>query len=231
MSRVCMIFGLCGGGSVSDIVQEYLNQSSKRSPRVAGVAWYGRGKLHNVRVMTESDSTTSRTHLASLNGAPGVVALYNNTPVGVWEPMVAHLRTREVILVMCGQIADADNWRTAFVRQGGVFHTAFDSEILLHLVSGIITRAESEIAAELAKLRGDFTAIILEKHRMLGYRSFCAKKRLFLSKLRRALLLSSSDSKGGKSQTVFVKQLRPGELVSVNRKRRDCRSWLCNLET
>lgn len=163
---MCGIVGVAGIERASEIAYHCLYALQHRGQEAAGIAAVsdGTARLHKAAglVVDAFDDRTLRESLAghiaighvrySTAGGPGLANA---------QPIMARYHEGDLTLVHNGNITNALALRAELVREGAIFQTTADSEVLVHLIAR--SRYESvddQIRDALSRLTGAFSIIL-----------------------------------------------------------------------
>jgi amidophosphoribosyltransferase len=118
-----------------------------------------------------------------------------------------------------GNLVNYDVLRNDLERQGAIFTTRSDTEILLHLLARArAPRIEDRIREALAQVEGAYTLVLMHQDGIIGVRDPHGYRPLVLGKLGEGYVLASETSSLGLIDATFVREIEPGEIVSISNK-------------
>ncbi|NUN93117.1 MAG: amidophosphoribosyltransferase [Verrucomicrobiae bacterium] len=141
----------------------------------------------------------------------------------------SHLTNAQPILVDCGrgQIAvghngnfvNANLLRDELEASGSIFQTTVDSEVVLHLLTRLREgeRKESTLRRALGEIRGAYALLIMGEKEIIGVRDPLGIRPLSIGKLDGAYILSSETTAFDLIHATFIRDVKPGEIVIINR--------------
>ncbi|HXE81640.1 MAG TPA: amidophosphoribosyltransferase, partial [Vicinamibacterales bacterium] len=122
-------------------------------------------------------------------------------------------------LAVChnGNLVNASELRDQLVRDGAIFQTNSDTEVVVHLFArSRASSAEAAVTDALSQVRGAFSFVMMTRDRLIGVRDPHGFRPLALGRLGEAWVLCSEtcalDLIGG----VYVRDVEPGELVVIS---------------
>jgi len=122
-------------------------------------------------------------------------------------------------IAMChnGNIVNARDLRKELERQGSIFQSTSDTEVLIHLVakSGAQT-PEDRLADATRRLRGAFSLVVLTETRLIGLRDPNGIRPMVLGRLGDAYVLSSETCAFDLIDAEFIRDVEPGEMVIID---------------
>jgi amidophosphoribosyltransferase len=113
-----------------------------------------------------------------------------------------------------GNLVNANEVRDALVRQGAIFQTSSDSEVVVHLFArSPEDTSEGAIVDAISQVRGAFSFVMMTKDRVFGVRDPHGFRPLALGKLGDAWVLASETCAMDLIGATYVRDVEPGELV------------------
>ena len=133
------------------------------------------------------------------------------------EPLFFRHYTGDFAMAGEGNLVNAHQLTTYLEKQGSLFQTSTDSEILAHLIkkTGKEERIVRLIKA-LNMLEGGFTFVIVTKSRIYACRDKYGIKPLCLGKLGDGYVVSSESCAFGIMGAEFIRDINPGEVICLD---------------
>jgi len=124
-------------------------------------------------------------------------------------------------IAMChnGNIVNAPELRKELEKQGSIFQSTSDTEVLIHLVaksSGETT--ESRLNDAVNKLAGGFSLLVLTETKLIGVRDRNGIRPLVLGKLENSWVLASETCAFDLIGARYERDVEPGEMVVIDEK-------------
>jgi amidophosphoribosyltransferase len=116
-----------------------------------------------------------------------------------------------------GNLVNAGELRDALVREGAIFQTSSDTEVVVHLYAR--SREEGTDAAvvqAISQARGAFSFVMMTKDRLIGVRDPHGFRPLALGRLDDAWVISSETCALDLIGATYVRDVEPGEVVSIS---------------
>jgi amidophosphoribosyltransferase len=138
--------------------------------------------------------------------------------IGNAQPILIDSHRGQLALAHNGNLVNALQLRRDLERDGAIFQSSSDSEVILHLIAR--SRAESledAITEALMQVRGAFSLIFLTPERMYAVRDPHGFRPLSLGKLGPAYLLASESCAFDIVDAEFLRDVEPGELLIVSK--------------
>jgi amidophosphoribosyltransferase len=133
------------------------------------------------------------------------------------QPLVAHRAWGSMAIAHNGNIVNALSLREALERDGAIFSTTTDTEVILHLVAR--SRRWDFVDAilwALSQLKGAFTLVILTADTLIGVRDPYGFRPLWLGRKDGAWVLASETSALDLIDAVPEREVQPGEVLVIN---------------
>ncbi|MDQ7011219.1 MAG: amidophosphoribosyltransferase [Mariprofundaceae bacterium] len=155
----------------------------------------GRNSIGHVRYSTSGESGLRNCQPFSYEYAHGGIAMCHN-----------------------GNIVNAPELRRELEREGSIFQSTSDTEVLIHLVAksnGETT--EFRLMDAVRRLAGGFSLLVLTETRLIGLRDRNGIRPLVLGKLDGSWVLASETCAFDLIGASFVRDVEPGEMVIITR--------------
>lgn len=118
-----------------------------------------------------------------------------------------------------GNLTNASSLRRGLEKQGSIFQTTMDSEIVLHLlVRSEGAEIEERLLAALRKCDGAYAIVFLTEKKLIGVRDPFGFRPLCLGKKDGSYVLASETCAFDLIGAEYVRDIEPGELVSISGK-------------
>src|SRR5436189_940093 len=216
----CGVFGIFGHPEAANMTYLGLYALQHRGQESAGIAASDGQQVRISRAMGYVADTFDGPTLA---GLPGAIAIGHVRYSTAGE---SKLLNAQPILIDCahGQIAIAHNGnlvnarelRDRLVRDGSIFQTSSDTEVVLHLYA---RSREHTIAAALiasiSQVTGAFSLVLLTKDRMIAARDPHGFRPLALGRLGDAYIVCSETCALDLIGATYVRDVEPGEVVII----------------
>jgi amidophosphoribosyltransferase len=156
----------------------------------------GHRAIGHVRYSTSGSSSLRNAQPISANTAHGPVAIAHN-----------------------GNLVNAEELRQELERDGAVFQSSSDTEVILHLLARAdgVTLAD-QLAAALGRVRGAYTLLLLTPEQVIGVRDPSGFRPLTLGQLGQSWLLASETCALDLMEAQVVRDVEPGEVVVIDER-------------
>jgi amidophosphoribosyltransferase len=217
----CGVFGIFGHPEAANLTYLGLYALQHRGQESAGIATSDGEKLRVSRAMGHvAEAFDERT----LDTLPGHIAIGHTRYSTAGE---SRLQNAQPILIDCahGQIAIAHNGnlvnarelRDRLVRDGSIFQTNSDTEVVLHLYArSREPTVEDALVESIAQITGAFSLALLTKDRLIAARDPHGFRPLALGKLGDAYIVCSETCALDLIGATYVRDVEPGELLIIS---------------
>ncbi|MEL7368233.1 MAG: amidophosphoribosyltransferase [Myxococcota bacterium] len=117
-----------------------------------------------------------------------------------------------------GNLVNVDNLRNDLEREGAIFSTRSDTEILVHLLARArAPRIEDRVREACAQVEGAYTLLIMHRDGLIGVRDPNGYRPLILGQVNGAHVLTSESCALELLGGEFVREIEPGEMVCLTK--------------
>jgi amidophosphoribosyltransferase len=217
----CGVFGIFGHPEAANLTYLGLYALQHRGQESAGIATADGEKIRISRAMGHvAEAFDER----ALEGLPGHIAVGHTRYSTAGE---SKLQNAQPILIDCahGQIAIAHNGnlvnarelRDRLVRDGSIFQTSSDTEVVLHLYARSREHSvEDAIVESISQVSGAFSLALLTKDRLIAARDPHGFRPLALGRLGDAYIVCSETCALDLIGATYLRDVEPGELVVIS---------------
>lgn len=217
----CGVFGVYGHPNAAELTYYGLYALQHRGQESAGIVTSDGCQFHEAKGMGLVPQVFKPGALQEL---PGKLAIghtrYSTTGS-------SHLRNAQPLTVDCarGQIAIAHNGnltnaaalRNSLEARGSIFQTTVDSEIILHLMAQPSpSKSNDHLVQAIRKIEGAYSLVIMTEKELIGVRDPHGFRPLCIGRLEDSYVLSSETCALDLIHAKFVRDVEPGEIVSIN---------------
>jgi amidophosphoribosyltransferase len=217
----CGVFGIFGHPEAANLTYLGLYALQHRGQESAGIATADGEKIRLSRAMGHvAEAFDER----ALEGLPGHIALGHTRYSTAGE---SKLLNAQPILIDCahGQIAIAHNGnlvnarelRDRLVRDGSIFQTSSDTEVVLHLYARSREHTvEDALIESISQVSGAFSLVLLTKDRLIAARDPHGFRPLAIGRLGDAYIVCSETCALDLIGATYLRDVEPGELVVIS---------------
>ncbi len=217
----CGIFGVHGAEGAAAMVALGLHALQHRGQEAAGItSWDGR-VFHSHRAMGHVAGNFDRDEV--MRGLAGSLACGHvrysttgETSLRNVQPLYADLSSGGFAIAHNGNISNATTLRKALVRDGAIFQSTSDTEVIIHLVakSSYRTLLDRFIDA-LKHVEGAYSLICLTPEGMIACRDPLGIRPLVMGRLGDAIIFASETVAFDVVGAEYIRSVEPGELIVV----------------
>jgi amidophosphoribosyltransferase len=219
---MCGIVGVTGVDRAAELAYLGLYALQHRGQEAAGICAVdpdGRARLHREHglvvdgfsneVLGELPGRIALGHVRySTAGGPGLVNA---------QPILVRYHEGDLTLVHNGNITNAGEIRDELVREGALFQTTVDSEVIVHLIAR--SRADTvdgQVIEALTRLTGAFSVIIAVGSTLYAARDPWGFRPLILGQLEKGFTLASETCALDLIGADREHALAPGEVIRID---------------
>ncbi|MCG7337393.1 amidophosphoribosyltransferase [Sporosarcina sp. ACRSM] len=225
LNEECGVFGIWGHEDAAQISYYGLHALQHRGQEGAGIVTKEGKKLHVVKDEGLVNEVFSGDAIKNLKGnaAIGQVRYTTENGRGIEnvQPLVFRSTTGSLSIALNGNIVNAVELREHLERQGSIFQTASDTEVLAHLVkrttSGTLTQ-QDRVKKALALLKGAFAFVMLTDDGLMVAQDPNTIRPLSIGKMGDAWVVASETCAFDIIGAECVRSVEPGELIIINDK-------------
>src|SRR5215831_14804720 len=217
----CGLFGAWNHQEAANVAYLGLYALQHRGQESAGIAATDGHAFHVEKAMGWVADVFSRERLKRLPGHRAIGHVRYSTAgssnVRNAQPISANTVHGLVAIAHNGNIVNAEELRTELERDGAVFQSSSDTEVILHLLarSEGITLAD-QLARALTRVKGAYTLLLLTPESMIGVRDPSGFRPLTLGRLGDTWLLASETCALDLMEARVVRDVEPGEILIVD---------------
>ena len=224
LNEECGVFGIWGHVDAAQISYYGLHALQHRGQEGAGIVTKDGNKLHVIKGEGLVNDVFSGNEIENLKGnaAIGQVRYSSENGRGIEnvQPLVFRSTTGSLSVAHNGNIVNAVELREHLERQGSIFQTNSDTEVLAHLIkrsSGSLNQRD-RVKKALAMLKGAFAFVILTDDGLMVAQDPNGLRPLSLGKMGNAWVVASETCAFDIIGAEWVRSVEPGELIIINDK-------------
>jgi amidophosphoribosyltransferase len=132
------------------------------------------------------------------------------------QPILIDCAHGEIAICHNGNLVNAQELREMLVREGSIFQTTSDTEVLLHLYArSKAPTPEQALVESVAQAKGAFSLVLLTKDRLIAVRDPHGFRPLTLGKLGDSYIVCSETCALDLIDAEWVRDIEPGEVFIV----------------
>ena len=134
------------------------------------------------------------------------------------QPLMVSYAGGQISLAHNGNLTNAGELRAELEKQGGVFQTSIDSEVIVSLIArSQKPTIEERVTESLARVQGAYCLVIMTKDKLIGVRDPHGFRPLCVGKLNGGWIIASETCALDTVGAEFYRDVRPGEMVVIDK--------------
>lgn len=223
LNEECGIFGVWGHPDAARVTYFGLHSLQHRGQEGAGIVSNDQGKLYGYRDLgLLSEVFKDDRDLENLKGSAAIghvrYATAGNGSVDNIQPFLFKFYDCSCGLAHNGNLTNARSLRKELERDGAIFHSNSDTEILMHLIRR--SKAENwldQLKEALNTVKGGFAYIIMREDCMVAALDANGFRPLAIGQMKNgAYVIASETCALEVIGAEFVRDVQPGEIIIVN---------------
>ena len=219
----CGLFGIWNHAEAANVVYLGLYALQHRGQESAGIASTDGEHFQVEKAMGWVADVFSLDRLKRLPGHRAVVHVRYSTAgssnLRNAQPITGTTAHGPVAVAHNGNLVNAEALREELEKDGAVFQSSSDTEVILHLLA----RSEGatlvdQLARALTRVRGAYTLLLLTPDSVIGVRDPSGFRPLTLGRLDDALVLASETCALDLMEAKVERDVEPGEIVVIDER-------------
>ncbi|MBL1230359.1 amidophosphoribosyltransferase [Enterococcus sp. BWB1-3] len=223
LNEECGIFGVWGHPDASRLTYFGLHSLQHRGQEGAGIVSNDNGKLNGHRDLgLLSEVFKEDRIIEELKGAAAVghvrYATAGNGSVDNIQPFLFKFYDGSVGLAHNGNLTNAKSLRKSLEKDGAIFHSNSDTEILMHLIRrSKQTTFIEQLKESLRQVKGGFAYLLMTETAMIAALDPNAFRPLALGKMKNGAYVVASETCALEvSGAAFIRDVEPGEVIIID---------------
>jgi len=218
----CGVFGIFGASDAAALTTLGLHALQHRGQEAAGIVSFDGAQFHAERHRgLIGDTFTKKAVLDRLKGMSAVGHTRYSTAGGDEmrnvQPFFAEFAGGGFALAHNGNLTNALTLRAQLQRDGSIFHTTSDTEVVLHLIATAKQPSfEERLVAALGQLEGAWSLVGITNKKLVGCRDPLGVRPLVLGDLDGAHILASETCALDIIGARHVRDIEPGEMIVID---------------
>jgi len=219
----CGVFGIFGHNNAANLTYLGLYALQHRGQESAGIAISDGTDLSVLKDLGMVNQIFDAETLYSMKGDRSIGHVRYSTTgsntVANAQPLVVSYSKGKLALSHNGNLVNADELRRRLESSGSTFQTTTDSEVIANLIARLGRNSIREALVECVKsLKGAYSIVILTENELIGLRDPHGIRPLCLGSLDGSYVLASETCALDTIGATFIRDVRPGEIVSISKK-------------
>lgn len=218
----CGLFGIYGHKQASWLTYLGLYAQQHRGQEACGIVSNNKGSLSVYKHMGLVNDVFNEEVLAKLKGAAAVGHVrYSTTGSSVLknaQPLLIDYAKGSICIAHNGNLVNSFDLRRDLEKNGSIFQTTTDSEIIIHLMA----RAKSadllnSLLFALERVKGAYSLVMMDNQRLIGVRDPHGFRPLALGKLGDSWCLASETCAFDLLGAKYLREVEPGEIIFIDK--------------
>ena len=232
---MCGIFGIYGHPEAANLTYLGLHGLQHRGQESAGITSSDSRRLYTYRGMGLVVDLFDNATLGRLKGGAAIghvrYSTAGETDVANAQPLAVRHARGQLAIAHNGNLVNAGSLRQELERNGSIFSSNVDSEVIVHLFARTTEhKIVDRIATSLARLQGAFSLLFLTERKLiaardpLGFRPLCLGRLPYEDRRRNGgeqaagWVFASETSSFDLIGAQYMRPVDPGEIIVVDRK-------------
>ncbi len=217
----CGVFGIFGHPEAANMTYLGLYALQHRGQESAGIAAADLRQVRVSRAMGYVAETFDNNELSHLPGPLAIGHVRYSTAgeskLSNAQPILIDCAHGQIAICHNGNIVNASELRDELVRQGSIFQSGSDTEVVLHLYARSKAASVDEAIVEsVAQVQGAFSFLMLTKDQLVAVRDPHGFRPLALGRLGDATVVCSETCAMDLIGATYVRDVEPGEVLVIS---------------
>jgi amidophosphoribosyltransferase len=218
----CGVFGVFGHPDAAALTALGLHALQHRGQEATGIVTYDGEQFHAHRGLGHvSENFSSKEVIGRMPGASAIghvrYATTGEVALRNVQPLFADFEFGGLAICHNGNLTNSYHLRRQLVRRGSIFQSTSDTEVIVHLIATSLKETvEERVTDALRQVEGAYSLAALSQDGVIGVRDPLGVRPLVLGKLGDAWILSSETCAFDIIGADFVREIEPGEIVSLS---------------
>ena len=220
LSEECGIFGIVSHPEAARIAYLGIYALQHRGQESAGIATSDRKRLHVEKGMGYVADVFDSSRLERLHGDMALAHVRYSTAGSSSmlnaQPILIDCWRGPIALAHNGNLTNAAYLKHELERDGAIFHSNSDSEVILHLISRSRRRTLQEAFVEaLRTVQGAFSLVLMTPEYLLAARDPHGFRPLCIGRLEKSYVVASETCAFDLINAEYIRDVEPGEVVRI----------------
>jgi amidophosphoribosyltransferase len=217
----CGVFGIFGHPEAANMTYLGLYALQHRGQESAGIAASDGLQMRISRAMGYVADVFDGETLSRLPGTSAIGHVRYSTAgeskLSNAQPILIDCNHGQIALCHNGNIVNARELRDELVRQGSIFQSSSDTEVILHLYArSKAPTVEDAIIESVQQVQGAFSLALLTRDRLVAVRDPHGFRPLALGRLGDAFVVASETCAMDLIGATYVRDVEPGEVLVIS---------------
>jgi amidophosphoribosyltransferase len=217
----CGVVGVFGHPEAANLVYLGLYALQHRGQESAGIVASNGEALIAHRGIGHVAEIFSEEVIQRLEGQSAIghnrYSTHGQTILKNTQPLVVEYVLGALGVAHNGNLVNAKLLRDRLERQGSIFQSTVDTEVIIHLIAGSReTTLVDRVIDALGQVRGAYSLVFLTEDRLIAARDPHGFRPLVLGRLKNAVVVASESCALDLIEATYEREVEPGEIVVVS---------------
>jgi len=216
----CGVFGIYGNSEATRLTYLGLYALQHRGQESCGIVASDGSELRLERAMGHVSDAFNQSHLDRLRGASAIGHVRYSTAgeVSILEaqPFLVNCQHGQIAVCHNGNLPFAREDRRRLEREGAIFSSTSDTEIVLHGVARSQLPVREAVPQVLRETEGAFSMLFLTPKELIAIRDSRGFRPLALGRLGDAWVVASETCAFDLIDAQYVRDVEPGEMIVID---------------
>jgi amidophosphoribosyltransferase len=217
----CGVFGIFGHPEAANMAYLGLYALQHRGQESAGIASADGSRVRVSRSMGYVADIFDTETLSTLPGTRAIGHVRYSTAgesrLANAQPFLIDCAHGQISICHNGNLVNADELRSELVREGSIFQSGSDTEVVLHLYARSKARSvEDAVVESVSQVQGAFSFLLLTPDKLIAVRDPHGFRPLALGRLGEAFVVCSETCAMDLIGATFIRDVEPGEVLVIS---------------
>jgi amidophosphoribosyltransferase len=221
MNEECGVFGIFGHTHAAQLTYYGLHALQHRGQESAGIVVSDGEKFTHHKGMGLVTEAFANDALAKLKGNRSIGHVRYTTAgdsrLENAQPLIFKYKLGNLALAHNGNLVNAGQIKSHLERQGSIFQTTSDTEVIAHLIarSGY-EKIEDAVKEALSMIKGAYALLVMTENKLIAALDPNGLRPLSLGRIGDQYVLSSETCAFDVTGAAYEREVEPGELVIID---------------
>ncbi len=133
------------------------------------------------------------------------------------QPLSIRHSKGELAIAHNGNLVNTSTLKSKLEKQGSIFQTTNDTEVILHLIARSLEDSiEASIADALAQVKGAYSLLFMTNNKLIAVRDPLGMRPLVMGKIGESWVFSSETTSFRLIGAEYIREVEPGEMVVID---------------
>lgn len=219
-SEECGVFGIYGHKYAANLAYLGLYALQHRGQESAGIASTNGENLYRYAGMGQVATVFNEDKLKELEGFAAIghnrysttgASLYRNA-----QPLRAYTHLGAIAIAHNGNLTNTNTIRTRLEKEGSIFQTTMDSEVIVHLLARSKGKNMEEAFVDaIQQVKGAYSLVMLSNHCLIAMRDPHGFRPLVMGRVNGSTVFASETCALDIIDAEYIRDVEPGEMVII----------------